>query len=143
MPRGRFFWQLHPTLGAPVFPGTAARRLRPEPLAPYIPVFPLIPSPTFMAFVRCSLSPTVRLLPARVLLIIFGFEVEPQTPFFKRSNAVFYRTREKASRADQFSSFIMVIRCAAPIGNNKGQNPSSMSLDFDLFHFLIRPQSGL
>ena len=58
-----------------------------------------VPSPMFMAFGRSPLSSTVRMLPALVLLIVFGFETLAANAIFKRSMQFFYRMREKASRA--------------------------------------------
>ena len=98
----------------------------------------------FMAFGRGPLSSTVRMLPALVLLIVFGFETLAANAIFKRSMQFFYRMREKASRAGKVLSIIMVIRCAAPAGNSKGPDPSSRSLDLDLYYFLTRsPQRAL
>jgi hypothetical protein len=45
------------------------------------------------------------MLPALVLLIVFGFETLAANAIFKRSMQFFYRMREKASRAGKvFSS---------------------------------------
>ena len=97
-----------------------------------------------MAFGRGPLSSTVRLLPALVLLIVFGFETLAANAIFKRSMQFFYRMREKASRAGGSFLIIMVIRCAAPAGNSKGPDPSSRSLDLDLYYFLTRsPQRAM
>ena len=140
---GWLSWRLrHQTAHSGSFP---SGRRHHQPLGhtalPISSYFFAVPSPMFMAFGRGPLSSTVRMLPALVLLIVFGFETLAANAIFKRSMQFFYRMREKASRAGGSFFIIMVIRCAAPAGNSKSPYPSSRSLDMGFSYFLTARHS--